>query len=273
MFNEILTGKPKGIRLLGLLCLIFAGCHPLYADDAQLQLQRVSLPGSRLTVKITEFQRCIMSDLDAMVLDYRHAPSQAKFLLSLESTNPASTFRGQSAALDLKQIFRQGVSHTFTVPAQSDSDVLGLFICLDSTGAGKCNKKPAVSYEAVFSPYVVEIDTAMRPRLAGSVPDAVPGSDKVYYFQPLLIESGGSRNHLSGAMALDFSKTLFSAPRFSELDALLQQRRSTGTPDLSLTEVKKLTSVLGSLPLRSGAPGELEIQLPRLSTERCGLGS
>lgn len=143
-----------------------------------------------VSIRIISTERCMVGDLDAIVRE-ASLDTSAKFLLSIEPLTgsdkdfgPASKTTLDPRGLDSTQTF------TLKIPVGENPEHLGLFICRDAAGSGKCREKDAVDIGKLLSDHMHMKATA---------------ADRIYYFQYLLLDHntltvvGGDVEPTSGA--------------------------------------------------------------------------
>jgi hypothetical protein len=164
----------------------FGGCLPqeFYSEKApalpKFDLKSGKGEGIRLSIRLDPKAGCFLGALDELDMDL-DLSQKKNIILSLENIIPGDkSFKPLTKSVTFDQL-SQGVSLEFSLPKIDDFAHLGLFICRDSSERHRCVGKQALGpSEAIVENIRADKKIAHSP------------SDRIYFFQYLLIEKGGS---------------------------------------------------------------------------------
>jgi len=190
---------------------------------------------------------CTIGDLDAIALD-GHLSDNPRFLLTVEPLNPEDTsLPPMTRVLTLKD-FQKGMRHEFSLPPLKKGIQLGIFLCKDTAGEGRCNTD---------SKEVADINRMLADSSKSMKEDKKYRSpDRVYYFQYLYLEESNRLRAFQNPEVPDITfdavqEQLKKARAERELEAQLR----------ALGRAKRFQQTLRSLPLEQGN-GYAKIVLP-----------
>ena len=200
------------IRLSLLLqAALFMQCAFSCLSHAE-QLTHVPITQGRLKILLTSSAQCSWGDLDLISLDLREHRQKnipTRLLVSVEALDGsmASTveidIRGfvEGAEASLPQV-------VLPLTKVRKGTPVGIFVCKDSVGEGRCRTKKIEDFDGVLARHIVELRDGVS--VDGVSPDRVDpttaGDDVVYFFQPAILTSDGL-----SVVTEDFTKESLSA--------------------------------------------------------------
>lgn len=237
------------------------------AEEVHLGIKKKVLPqevqGRMLHFAVTSEKRCMMGDIDIIKKDLEHSP-QPKLLLTLESLLPGDTaFAPVVHEISIDRL-TGGYDVSFLIPEASSTYHLGLFVCSDSLGQGRCfvKDKQVEDLNDVLNRYLA-LEQKQKYQKDRSLPvdrETIEAEDRIYFFNYLLI----SGNQLS---VLDNS-----APK-SAYEDLKKYLSAAGEPVGVLLDVpqqvEKLNTALRSMPVAVDGL-EMKLNFPVFDIYECG---
>lgn len=216
---------------------------------------RMAIPGSgetrTLAVAASLRLGCTEGDFDAVLGDLKRSTPK-KLLLTIESLVPEDRFAPIAREVSEAQLRRGLRDLRIELPSKGPRQ-LGLFLCKDSDGTGRCAMKPAMDINAVLN----------ENMKAAAKPQPEQARDRIYFFQYLFVDEDGTL------------ATFQNVPVARETFASLGERLATYFPDdkagaqkKALDRAETLTRTLASVPLRLERGG-LALTLPARDAERC----
>ena len=178
--------------LLSALVQIFALSYSVALD-----LTRVPLEQNALKIILTSSRQCSWGDLDLIALELREHQQKnihARFLVSVEALDGSMA---TAKEFDVSKFVRGEVATLPSVLLPLSSGAkgvpVGIFVCKDSQGRGRCLGAKIEDFNEVFSRHVVEMKDGAS--VSGVAPDrlepTVAGDDVVYFFQPAILMPEG----------------------------------------------------------------------------------
>ena len=238
-----------------LLALIL--CENSFAEVPKMS--SVTLGNSSLPVSLERQARCMFGDLDAMKLEIVHSGSETKMLLSVESLlHPAGKGFSSSAEITRENINeltlkeKKLVKLPLPVSSNDKLDLVGVFICKESTGKNYCSGKTVEDVNEMLKRYDPDKKGYDRNQIA---------SDKIYYFKPALVKNG----------ELFFIKERMNDDLYSFFDEKIKSTLGEGRLVLNaLKKARLISATLLSAPLSRLSSSSIGIILPEVDAQKCG---
>ena len=155
--------------------------------DLQSFLDKGNLRGEKLvcnagncelTLSLKKKGTCFEGDWDAINMDLKFSAART-FLVSVEPLGTdVKSFRPLAWRLSLKSLLEDGLQQKITFPQPTGSLPLGVFICKDAAGTGRCADKPQLD-QGTHEMHLAE--ALKKDPKAQSI-------DRVYFFQWILLE-------------------------------------------------------------------------------------
>ena len=221
---------------------------------------RVTPRGAALSVNLRSEPWCDEGDFDFIQRDLAKS-KHGRLIVSVEPLSAADDSRlGRRFVVPLQDII-VGKVLTFDLPRTIEPMHLGLFVCKDSTGTGRCLGKDVVSTEALHGDQAHSPDIGVGIAEEAVAEPVISGepTDKIYYFSYLLVEQGVVR-------VLD---NQMDSGAYQQLEGYLN-RMGTG-PDRAQQLVGMISDI--NRKLSSGgvdlSKEMFEINLPRAAPGSC----
>lgn len=164
---------------------------------AALELVRVPLPQGALKINLTSSTQCSWGDLDLIALELREHQQKnipARLLLSVEALDGSMV---AAREIDVSKFITGEATSLPSVLLRLTSagrgTPVGIFVCKDSQGRGRCLGAKVEDFNEVFSRHTVEMKDGAS--VSGVAPDRLDpttaGDDVVYFFQPAILTPEG----------------------------------------------------------------------------------
>jgi hypothetical protein len=236
-------------------------------EEERIGLKKKMLPlgeqGRVLHFSITSEKRCMMGDVDIIKKDLEHS-SKPKLLLTLESLVPGDT--GFPPVVNEVSIdsLTGGYDVSFVVPEGVNIYHLGLFVCSDSQGLGRCfvNDKQVEDLNNVLNQYMM-LEQKQKYQKDRNLPvnrETVEAEDRIYFFNYLLI-NGNQLSVLDSSVA----KSAYEGLK----NYLAASGESTGVVLDVPARVEKLNTALRSMPVAVDGL-EMKLNFPVFDIYECG---
>jgi hypothetical protein len=154
------------------------------------RLIEVPTPGRILGVRYEDPATCNPGVLDLIGLEIEEFAHKARSAAVIFSIEPLADGVGITS-LFMSSESRQMPPQEFQVPLGSFSSptLAGVYLCLDSSGDGRCGAQPYQGFNDMMRRYQVERDEAGNPTKSAVLKsqEALP-EDKIYLFSPILID-------------------------------------------------------------------------------------
>jgi hypothetical protein len=141
---------------------------PVAADKSQIHL--------KFRIKATK--SCRGGDLDAVAGDLRHS-SRRRILITLEPLPRGRTLPSKLAQEVREEDLFRNTGRVFSFDVDSGARAVGLYLCKDDAGVGRCSTKRKEDINKPLQFYATHQD---HP--------GYKAPDRLYYFQPLFLDGG-----------------------------------------------------------------------------------
>ena len=184
---------------------------------------------------------CHMADTDIIFHDYRKTDSN-RIIITIESLYEKKVFGLEEISLEK---MKTGFEKVFKLPKNTTSDVIGIFICSDSSRKGQCSDKPPIDF-----------NKAMNEKN----PEKTKYIDKVYIFNPAVVTN--KLLHYMTQVPIPKSELahIVAEKSMQQLDAAKLEK--------ALAAAAKLSAALRSYTPESGLKG-LKIMMPQMNQMGC----
>jgi hypothetical protein len=206
-----------------------------------------------LRISLEARKWCSLGDLDVIALDGKSSENP-KFLLSVEPLNPEdASFKPMVRQISATD-FSRGFHTTFKLPHLNKAMQVGLFLCKDSGGQGRCNTdaKEAIDLNrAIYS----DSESMKKDKKFRS-------PDRIYYFQYLYLEGQGTLHSFQNPEVPDITFDAVSG----HLKTVTDNQKEAETLQQALGRAKRFQQVLRSMPLEQGS-GYARVVLPMMDSD------
>jgi hypothetical protein len=210
-----------------------------------------SRSGPGLSFSMALQKTCFIGDWDIIEAEML-ASDRPKLLLTIESLEPGSTTPPAVTELSLP-VLRAGAQISLPIPEPKGLTSLGIFICKDSDGTGRCAGKPLASIEELTRKYRLSILSKRRPTPVDGL------LDKTYFFSFVVVDND----------AVYFANKNFSDESYQDLAKALSLRPA-GTTAMGpvVSQIHAANSTLKSVNLKPHV-NRLRLILPDFDEAAC----
>jgi hypothetical protein len=218
--------------------------------EAEIKTIKLKSP-TEVSVRASVRKWCGLGDMDGVKLELEHR-AEKTLLLTVEPLDQNARSAPALRRVEYAEL-EAGLKHSFTIPPGGSDGLLGVFLCSDSSHAGRCAGKKDADVTQIVNNYAIK----GNPH-ANDVPE-----DHVYFFQFVLA------NHGEASMFEKANPPALAHRRFARFAATKIQDAKAVSSVLDAVEKRNVSVRSLALDTDDAQDADVRIVLPEYDAEAC----